>query len=134
MELAACDRNRMNYLLYIIFLVLFFLVPPLFFLVNYFKLQFALVWVWLLMVMIGWVLINASVYYHYEHLAEQMNMNPTEDLISAYSSDGAKRVTALLFGWVYAALYTLPWLFIYFGIRFFLNKTKERSGLVVFNK
>lgn len=64
---------------------------------------------------IGWVLVNAAVYFHYEHLGIllQATSNPSQEMIDTANADGAPRVFALLFGWAYGILYLIPWLCVY---------------------
>ena len=76
---------------------------------------------WLLSILaalLGWVFSNLAVFFYYEHLddllaqAGGINGAP-EELIDEWQSDGAKRVFALLFGWLYGLIYLVPWLFVY---------------------
>ena len=74
-------------------------------------------WAFILMVAIlGWGLANAMVYFHYAHLKDIIDGHgddPPQRLLDAWSSDGAKRVFALFFGWLYGLVYSVPFVCIY---------------------
>ncbi len=65
---------------------------------------------------LGWLFVNGAVYFKFEYLGDLMHSygnNPPEDLVKLWSNDGAQRVFALLFGWVYALVWFAPPLLIY---------------------
>ena len=76
---------------------------------------------WLLTFLAGllaWIFSNLAVYFYYERLddllaaAGGVNGAPQE-LIDRWQSDGAKRVFAYMFGWLYGLIYLVPWLAVY---------------------
>jgi hypothetical protein len=75
---------------------------------------------WIFLVLfagVSWVLVNSAVYFHYAHLTEVLQSHvesPPADLLQRWSNDGAKRVFALLFGWLYGLIYLGPWLVVYY--------------------
>ncbi len=58
----------------------------------------------------GWLLVNSTVYFNFEYLNDVIDAhpNPPEELYRRASSDGAKRVFALFFGWLYGPVYSVP--------------------------
>jgi hypothetical protein len=77
---------------------------------------------WLLLVLLvrsfGWVFSNLAVYFYYETLNDQLNAaggvnGAPQELIDRWQSDGAKRVFAYFAGWLYALIYLLPLLAVY---------------------
>jgi hypothetical protein len=79
---------------------------------------------WLLIcvaALLGWVFSNLAVVFYYRHLDDQIaaaggfDFAPP-DLIDTWQSDGAKRVFAFFFGWLYGLIYLAPWLVIYAAI------------------
>lgn len=65
---------------------------------------------------LGWLLINGAVYFSFAHLGGLIHSygdNPPADLVEDWANDGAKRVFALFFGWVYALVSFVPLLLIY---------------------
>lgn len=78
-------------------------------------------WLVFLVITVGsWLLTNATVFFYYEHLGALMHSqeNPPQELIDRWAADGAKRVFALFFGWLYGLLYSVPFLFIYLAAHF----------------
>lgn len=76
---------------------------------------------WLLLclsALFGWALSNLAVLFYYRHLDHRLvaaggvNFAPQE-LVDVWQSDGAKRVFAFFFGWLYGLIYLAPWLAIY---------------------
>lgn len=63
----------------------------------------------------GWALVNGSVYFHYEALGDSLarQASPSQELLDRWAADGAKRVFALFFGWLYALVYSIPFLGVY---------------------
>ena len=79
---------------------------------------------------VGWIVVNAGVYFRYEHLGDVLRTtpNPSQELIDAATSDGAPRIFALLFGWAYGLVYLIPWLGVY-GLSHLIRRLfAERSG------
>ena len=113
----------MNQAYYTTCIALFFAAAPLLIAVRLAKPK-RMPW-WLLSILaalLGWVFSNLAVFFYYEHLddllaqAGGINGAP-EELIDEWQSDGAKRVFALLFGWLYGLMYLVPWLFVYWVYR-----------------
>src|SRR5204863_408468 len=113
----------MNQAYYTTCIALFFAAAPLLIAVRLAKPK-RMPW-WLLSILaalLGWVFSNLAVFFYYEHLddllaqAGGINGAP-EELIDEWQSDGAKRVFALLFGWLYGLMYLVPWLFVYWICR-----------------
>ncbi len=107
----------MNHTLYISCLLLFLLLPSSVLILRYFKKRLISWWLILLIIPIfSWVMINGVVYFYYEYLSDvisQYGDNCPPELMDEWGADGAKRVVALYFGWVYGILYSLPWLMLY---------------------
>lgn len=85
-------------------------------------------WLVLLVIAVGsWLLVNATVFFYYEHLGALIHSqeNPPQELIDRWAADGAKRVFALFFGWLYGLLYSVPFLFMYL-VAFWIRKKKQR--------
>ena len=69
----------------------------------------------ILILIVGWASwFGASVFY-FENLGDRIEgmENPPPELLERWSNDGGPMVFALLFGWVAAAAYTLPWLLLF---------------------
>jgi hypothetical protein len=65
---------------------------------------------------LGWVLSNLAVYFYYEQLGAllaQAGGGAPQELIDEWQNDGAKRVFAFMFGWLYGLIYLAPWLVAY---------------------
>ena len=63
------------------------------------------------LLMLGsWLSVNSAVYFLFEHLADLVRgqVNPSQELLDRWQSDGAARVFALIFGWLYGLLYAVP--------------------------
>jgi hypothetical protein len=59
----------------------------------------------------GWLFANAGVHFYYEHLGDLLRTHPSDlELRERWEADGAKRVFALFFGWVYGLVYAAPFL------------------------
>lgn len=119
----------MYLVLYLSSLTGFFLLAPGALLARY-KCKPKMPW-WLVFLAIGagsWFLVNATVFLYYKHLHALMvsHSNPPEELIARWSGDGAKRVFALLFGWLYGLVYSVPFLVLY-GVASYL-RGKKRVG------
>ncbi len=57
----------------------------------------------------GWLLVYFAVEAHFAFLDEKVSStpNPSEELLNEWENDGAPQVSALFFGWAYAAIYFL---------------------------
>src|SRR5262247_1339828 len=109
----------MNKAFYLIDIALFLLAAPALLSVRFVRPK-RMPW-WLLGILAalcGWVFSNLSVFFYYEHLydlvieAGGVEVAPA-DLVDDWQADGAKRVFAFLFGWLYGLVYLIPWLFVY---------------------
>jgi hypothetical protein len=110
---------RLNGIALVINIALFFLAAPALLSVRFVRPK-RLPW-WLLGILAavsGWVFSNLSVHFYYRHLydlvieAGGFDVAPP-DLVDDWQADGAKRVFALLFGWLYGLVYLVPWLVLY---------------------
>ncbi len=108
----------MNEIAYIIFESLFLALPATLLLLRAFVPQYMPWWlVVLTMLLVGWLLIHLQVNYYYQHLGDLVRSygveNTPSDILTKFQNDGAKRVFAALFGWVFAGVYLVPWLLAY---------------------
>jgi len=84
---------------------------------------------WFLFVLVfvfSWIFVNGTVYFYYAHLGDVLNTyggNPPADFIEKLTNDGAKKVFALFFGWLYGLIYFSPWLMLY-GVFQFIRRNK----------
>jgi hypothetical protein len=70
----------------------------------------------LILSLLGWGLVNVTVYFYYAHLGEVIRSygdNAPEELIDTWAADGAKRVFALFLGWMYEIVYSIPFFLLY---------------------
>ena len=61
--------------------------------------------------LLGWVLVNANIYFGFEDACETMRRygsNPPQDIADACTVDGAARVFGVLLGGFYALIYYAP--------------------------
>ncbi len=58
----------------------------------------------------GWLLVNGTVYFYYEHLSDTIRShpNPSAKLFDRLNADGAKYVLAWYFGWICGPVYSAP--------------------------
>jgi len=113
--------------LYIVTLAGFFVLPPLVLAMRFAKPKTIPWWLVLLAIPIGsWLLVNATVFFYYEHLGVLMHSqeNPPQELVDRWVADGAKRVFALFFGWLYGLLYSVPYLLMYLAA-YFVRRKKQ---------
>jgi len=100
-----------------IFVLFFLILPVVFLLIRLYRKKNMPWWgLFLLISVCGWFCVNAAVYFKFEHLAWQVSQydgDPPPELLREFTSDGAQRVFARLFGWLYGLIYSLPWLMIY---------------------
>ena len=86
---------------------------------------------WLVLVVValgGWLLVNATVYFYYEHLGVLVHSreNPLQELVDRWATDGAKRVFALFFGWLYGFIYSVPYFLVY-TLASFIRRKRQRA-------
>lgn len=76
--------------------------------------------IFLICVAVGWLLVNLGVQWYFASLDERIHStdNPPQELLNEWQNDGAKQVFAVLFGWVYAAIYFLLTLPCFYASRF----------------
>ena len=113
--------------LYILTLAGFFALPPLMLSVRFANTKRAPWWLVLLVIPVGsWLLVNGTVIFYYEHLGALIHSqdNPPQELVDRWAADGAKRVFALLFGWLYGLLYSVPYFLIYLAA-YFIRRKKQ---------
>ena len=118
--------------LYILTLSGFFVLPPLVLSARFAKPGKLPWWLVLLIIPIGsWLLANATVYFYYDHLGDliQSQEYPSEELVDRWAADGAKRVFALFFGWLYGIIYSVPYFFIYLTA-YFIRRKKQSVATV----
>ncbi len=96
-----------------IFLIMFLALPPAMFIAkSYWRWRISTVLLFIGYLVLGWILINLAVWWHFEMLSEKLQdlTAPSEKLMETIQNDGAKRVFALYFGWAYALIYFVFWL------------------------
>lgn len=113
-------------ILYILTLAGFFALPPSILSLRFTKPKLMSWWLAILVISIGgWLLVNATIYFYYEHLSVLIETqdNPPLELVDKWAADGAKRVFGLLFGWLYSLLYSMPYILIYMVVYHFRKRT-----------
>ncbi|MEI6785900.1 MAG: hypothetical protein WCQ21_33865 [Verrucomicrobiota bacterium] len=122
----------MNKILYLGGLVGFLLLPFAVLLLRAFRPKVMPWWLaFLAVAALGWLLVNGTVYFSFEHLGDLMHSygdKPPDDLVERWANDGAKRVFALFFGWVYALAWFVPPLLIYAVIQLFRRWYANRNA------
>ncbi len=105
----------MNQILMIALLAIFLAMPPAFFTLRFFKGKPSWWIIIAIIVVIGWASVFGAVVFYYQYLGDCINAydKPPQDLLERWSNDGAKKVFTLFFGWIYAIVYSIPWLLIY---------------------
>ena len=107
----------MNGILSITCLVLFLATAPALLIVRFARPARMPWWlIGILAALLGWVLSNLAVYFYYEHLhalSDQAGGGAPQELIDEWQNDGAKRVFAFMFGWLYGLICLAPWLVAY---------------------
>ena len=91
-----------------IFLLVFCVLPPaLLGAKMYLKWRISSWWLFAGFVLVGWILVNLTIWWHFEELNRLAWYTPgaSDELQEAAQTDGAARVFALYFGWAYAAVY-----------------------------
>ncbi len=108
----------MNALIHKVCLFSFLLLPALLLAVRFLRPRWMPWWaIPLILALLGWVLVNATVHFYYESLndlAKSYGDNVPPELMTRIANDGAKLAFALFFGWLYGLLYSLPFLALYF--------------------
>jgi hypothetical protein len=121
----------MSGILYQCSLWLFLALPVILLGFRFFRRRFMPWWLLLLIVLLlGYGLVNARVYFYYHHLAEVIRAygdDPPQALEDAWIADGAKRVFALFFGWMYGLVYSIPYLILYGVCSFFRSLLQNRK-------
>lgn len=92
-------------------LALFAALPPAVLLARY-RVGPSLPW-WAVAVIVaggGWLTINLGNHFYGEYACEAVRgvVNPPAEALARCTDDGARDVHALLFGWLYALVYALP--------------------------
>lgn len=72
-------------------------------------------------VIVGWGLANLAVDWRFSSLAAQAQSSPSPELLDQLQNDGAANVFAYYFGWLYAVIYFLLCLWIYYIARYFMT-------------
>ena len=94
------------------FNIAFLVLPPFLIISRHFsKIRIPMWAIFIGYVLMGWAFINLGVLLHFEMLAKliESTTNPPQKWIDALVNDGAGRVFALFFGWVYATIYFIVW-------------------------
>lgn len=118
--------------LYILTLSGFFVLSPLVLSARFAKPKKLPWWLVLLIIPIGsWLLVNAAVYFYYEHLGDliQSQVYPPDELVHRWAADGAKRIFALFFGWMYGIIYSAPYFIIYLTA-YLIRRRKQNVATV----
>ena len=78
---------------------------------------------------LGWAASLCAVIFYYQYLGDLIaqHQNSPQELMDRWANDGAKHAFALLFGWLYALIYSLPWLLLYF-IAVTIKKALQESS------
>jgi hypothetical protein len=116
----------MDNILSIFCLCIFLITPPLLLGLKLLGQKKIPWWLALLIIsLVGWLSVNAAVYFGFEYLAKLLTESPHNSVLAEKAQDdGAAQVFALLFGWLYALIYSIPWLIIFVLVRR-LHKPKE---------
>jgi hypothetical protein len=84
---------------------------------------------------LGWLWITLSTHYYFEHLSTLIVEYPSvseapSELVKRWQSDGAPRVFALLFGWLYEWVY-LSFCLIPYALLSTLRRRRARSRRLI---
>ena len=121
----------MNYLIYMLSLIGFLVLPGLLLAIRLLREKIMPWWLLILLVLIlSWGLLNSGVHSYYEYLFDliESTPDPSQELLDEFGSDGAKLVFTLFFGWLYGCVYLVPWLLIYQILRFLQRKWSASSN------
>jgi hypothetical protein len=116
----------MNQALAYLGLTLFAALPPVVLLARY-RLGKAMPWrvAVFIIAVVGWFLVNFANYFYGEYACEPIHgvLNPPQEALARCTSDGASNAFALLFGWLYALLYSTPF-FLLFALCAWLRRRR----------
>ena len=107
----------MNQVIYLTCLWAFFALPPVVLCIRALWPK-RMPW-WLaagLVSVLGWLLVNTTVHFYYAYfddLLKPYGNHVPADLLHERCADGAKMIFALLFGWAYGLVCSVPWLLAY---------------------
>ena len=110
------------------FFIIFVFLPPFLLILRHFdKIEFSGWAIFLVFVVTGWIFVNLGIYFYYEMLEGLINTtpNPPQKWFDTLNEDGAKRVFALYFGWIYAVIYFLLWYLAVANVPNLLNHAKK---------
>ncbi len=88
-------------------------------------------WAALIAIPLGsWIFANATVYFYFEYICEPIRYawNPPEDELARCVNDGAKRVFALYFGWIYGLVYSVPFAVFFFAASWIRNRRRAKTA------
>lgn len=124
---------KMNQIIFIACLTIFLALPPLLFLCRYFRRKPAWWLIYTIVVLVGWVAVLGAVIFYYQYLGDCIAsyQTPPQELVERWANDGAKKVFALFFGWLYSLLYSAPWLILYIlahFVRKFIGPSSAEQG------
>ena len=121
------QQLTVNRILYLSCLGGFLLLPFAVLLLRAFRRKFMPWWLaFLAVAALGWLLVNGTVHFSFAHLGDLIHSygdNPPNELVERWANDGAKRVFALFFGWVYALVWFVPLLLVYGLIQLFRRRS-----------
>tara|TARA_R110002050_G_scaffold261992_1_gene402191 strand:- start:16 stop:444 length:429 start_codon:yes stop_codon:yes gene_type:complete len=89
---------------------------------------------WLLLLvcaLVGWFAAHLRVHFYFESLAAEYDsytsqgVEPPAELTEAMISDGAARVFAFYFGWLFSVIWLVPWIVIFVLIHRLVRVKKE---------
>ncbi len=118
----------MNLVLAYLGLALFLALPPF---VLFARSRFGESFPWWAVVLIvaggGWLFVNVWNYFYGAYNCELVFgvENPPEDALARCTNDGARNTFALLFGWLYALIYSIPF-FLLFAVVAWIRRRKLR--------
>ena len=121
----------MNQFLYLFCLWSFLVLPIILLGIRVLNRRFMPWWLLLSLIpILGWIFVNGTVTFSYQHLRELHDgySNAPPELTARLTSDGAKRVFALFFGWIYSFVYLMPFLCFYGLICLFRRQNTAEQG------
>ena len=109
----------MNQMLFVACLVTFLALPPCLFTVRYINDKPAWWVTYIIIAALGWASALGTVFFYFQYLSDLIAQYqiPPQELVDRWANDGAKKAFALLFGWLYALIYSLPWLLLYIAAK-----------------
>ena len=119
---------------YITCIVLFLATAPILLIAR--QARSALMPWWLvgfLAALLGWICSNLAVFFYYEHLDVLLAkaggvLGAPQELIDRWQNDGAKRVFAFYYGWLYGLIYLAFWLVAYSLLNVVRKALSNRSS------